>query len=736
MAGAGAGVTRTGAATGVKRGSTGISDRRDWQPGRSDYRVAKDSPVLRLQSRHKTGDTFAHDNDLDHDDPGMIPVRPLVATPVGTIRRPNTPPDEGEMDAMFSLRVKEKGKSKAPLSQMRRVYRDENRDGTGDSKVLAGGGRRFPETVADSQEEREENDVFGLPKSGRLSMGAITTKENRRNKSSSRELPDDAQESIMFLGQRNATASSSKNGPEVPSRTTARRPSQVNAVQTKLLGFLKPLTVPDRPKPKIKRVAGGPGATAIPREKEQDEVEQSRRTAKVKSRPSEKRMITENRTTGPRAVLKRVDTQDIVPDSQTLDEELWNNLPLEVGDPIGVEEDPGSVRLPRSDTGEDLDHAIQVVDETIVLPFPLTRPRQEEVSPDQSEMGKDTANKDDPSDISMRGSSDDELHSLAYRDEVMSSASKRQINRTSATVEDDESYRPVGLALHGSRSRRIPLGQTLLRPKSGLRAMVQASASPVTVLGKEEAPRSTRSTRSKSRVRSAEIIADVEEQSADSDTDSEVSVVRNDVDVGLADAAKAATEKLRLKRTTSGGSSRTSATANLFDGSSLTPLPSDDEEEGPDVIQVIAPDLHRDSALLEMMGASGVDVEEPDIALRQSSGVSSRENRNNTPLSMGLNPFEDPPQRSPSPEPMAISDETLPGTFFMDDAAFQAPTSDPAATLPPSFVHDMEPSLLGGGPVLASQGGYGRYAGPQHGESDADLDTNAVAANIQLEGKP
>jgi hypothetical protein len=733
MTGPAAGAARPGAAVVANRGSTGTSDKRDWQPGRSDYRVAKESPVLRLQSRNKAGDLFGHDTDHDHDDPGMIPVRPLVATPVGTTRRPITPPDEEEMDAMFSLRSKDKGKAKATLSQMKRVDRDENRDGHRDSEIAAEGGRRFPETVADSHEEGEENDVFGLPRSGRPNSGAGTTKENKKSKSSTRDVPDEAQESIMFLGQRNATASSSKNGLEAISRKTGRRPSQANAVQTKLSGFLKPLTVPDKPRPKSKRVANRPGATAPSREEEQDEVERPRRLSKGEPRPSEKRMIIENRA-GPRAVLKRVDTQDIVPDSQTLDEELWNNLPLEEEDPIGgAEEDPGANRLPRSDSGEDLDHAIRAMDETIVLPFALTRPSHAEVSPDPPEVGRYISNEEDSSDVSMRGSSDDELHSLAYRDEVMSSASKRQINRTSATVEDDESYRPVGFVLGGSRSRRIPLGQALLRPKSGLRAMMQASASPVTKLSEEEAPRSTRSTRSirfRPKGEPANGACDALERSVDSDTDSDSSVVRNDVDVELANAARAATEKTRLKRTTSGGSSRTSVTASLFDASSLTPLPSDDEE-GPDVIQVMAPDLHRDSALLEMMGASISDADEQNVGSAHPGGDFSH--RDDALHSMGRNRSEDPSQRSLSTRPMAISDETLPGTYLMDDAASEASIGDPAATLPPSFVHDMEPSLLGGRAALASRW---QNAGLQHRESDVDPGTNAAGASMPSDSEP
>ena len=654
-----------------------------WQLGRTGYTVQRNSPLIQrgkgkadmveLISRSKAGDT-----------------------PIGATRQPFTPPDEDELDGMFSLRVKDKGKGRATLSQM-------VGPGVEGNTEL---GEGFPETVADSQEEEQdpEEDVFSLNRPRRQKRPALQSSTQRKESDLEAGVPEEMQESITFMGHRNATASGSRfrSGP-ASSTSRPARTSQGPVVQTKMSKFLKPLNaLPKADKPEPKRVVkkneeSGRGPAAILAD--DTTVSTGKRTKR------RRHTIIEDRE-GARRVSLSVETQDIVPDSQ-FDEDLWNKVPVRNAQEVAER----SCRS-RSDTGEDVDHPIEVFDESMVPQLKPAHPSR--VEP----VVKTKMHQEASSDSSMRAESDDEVHSLAYREHLQLLAAKRHINRSSGTAEDDESYRPAAFVGKPMRGRRVPIGDRM-SVRSGLRAMAvhhdgaedeERSADEV------ESLRATKFAQSKSRTKSTEVPQKGASRLAIEGLDAETEQLVHEDAPNLADAARSATEKIRLGRTISGGSSHTSATCELELSSDLTPLPSDYEEEGPDALEVQLPDELRFPAVQKKIGSVVRDEDDeitPRRPTKRVSRVESQDGSGPGHASIG-NGYDGVAQRETMPSAefyptvddleMAFgsapinADETMPATLEMDmdEDAFAEPV--PAhldgSTIPQSWSHVIEPSLF------------------------------------------
>lgn len=779
-----------GSGSGVK-GATAITDKDPntgaWKLGRTEYTIQRNSPSL------QRGRVRGNDN---NNDAGELRIRSnitttmnakanvnvntnlnMVTTPVGTTRQPITPPDEAELDGMYSLR-RDKGKGKATLSQMVRGDRDlgagmgsaggegegegeqDGRSGGRDRHEVAGGG--FPEDVADSQDDDEADRNGNADVEEEEDEDIFRPKRSRRNPVSTSDLPipipvplmDEMQESIMFLGHRNATPSASSSTSKVrpakrPSLGSASgsasrpaRTSQGPTVQTKLSEFLKPRDPPvGSVRPRPKRAAGKKKEVEAEVEMEEPAAEigigaVTAEAARASSSNSKKKKTARRSTImedrqGARRVLLNVESQDIVPDSQTLDADSWNRLPLDIDVRPDVVINPTRKadphRDPRSDTGEDLDHPIEVLDESL---FPQSRPAILELKVPEPTVQTETPH-ERSSDSSLRGESDDELHSLAYREHLRQEASKRQINRTSGTAQDDESYRPLGYVGVPMRGRRVPIGAGL-RAKSGLRAMVlhddededeDEDAERSGTSAKKQ--RALRSTRSKSRAKSPERRRTSGSRQVDEEdpgTDTEQPVQGGEAGGSdLADAARAATEKARLSRTTSGGSSHTSVTQGLDASSDLTPLPSEYEEEGPDILEVELPEELRLPPDHHNVRAIADDDEEvtPRRPTRRMVRIESHEEL--APRDAVENDLDDGEigEVTVIPETARMSeiyptvddlemafgsaprnaDETMPATFDMDvdDDVFaeDIPADVGVSTIPQSWAHQMQPSLLG-----------------------------------------
>lgn len=768
------------------KGATSITDKDPnagaWKLGRTEYTIQRDSPSfqrgrVRENNNNDAGELRIRSNiTTTMNAKANVNVNTnsnMATTPVGTTRQPITPPDEAELDGMYSLR-RDKGKGKATLSQMARGDRDlgagtvsvegegegeqEGRFGSRDRHEIGGGGGGggFPEDVADSQDD-DEADSNGHVDQEEEDEDIFRPKRSRRNPIPTSDYPipvpvmDEMQESILFLGHRNATPSASTSrakpnrrpslGSASGSAPKPARTSQGPTVQTKLSEFLKPRD------PSVGSVRPRPKRAAAKKKEVEAEVEAEEPAAEISiqavtddaartSSSNSKKKNTARRSTimedrqGARRVLLNVESQDIVPDSQTLDTESWNRLPLDMNvepDAVmtsGREADPP--RDPRSDTGEDLDHPIEVFDESMV---PQARPAILELRVPEPTVQTETSH-EPSSDSSLRGESDDELHSLAYREQVRLDASRRQINRTSGTAQDDESYRPLGYVGVPIRGRRVPIGAGM-RAKSGLRAMVMhedddddEDAERSGASGKKQ--RALRSTRSKSRAKSTElrhISGSRRVNEEDPDTDTEQPVQRGAAGASdLADAARAATEKARLSRTTSGGSSHTSVTQGLDASSDLTPLPSEYEEEGPDILEVELPEELRLSPDHHNVRAIADDEEEevtPRRPTRRMVRIESHEEH--APRDAVENDLDDGEigEVTVIPETARMSeiyptvddlemafgsaprnaDETMPATFDMDvdDDVFaeDIPADVGVSTIPQSWAHEMQPSLLG-----------------------------------------
>lgn len=512
----------------------------------------------------------------------------------------------------------------------------------------------------------------------------------------SEETPDEMQESIMFVGHKNASASGSKSrsGP-APACSRPARTSQGPPVQKKLFEFMTP-----RDQPKPKRGAG--------KKKEAEEVApaalEDERTVPTEKKRNRRRTIVEDRD-GPRLVSLNVDTQDIVPDSQ-FDAEMFSKVPVLGGDEF---EEP--FRDPRSDTGEDPDHPIEVFDESMI---PLVKPVTLDIGEPVAER---PAHNDTSSNSSVRAESDDELHSLAYREHLQLLASRRQINRSSGTAEDDESYRPAAFVGRPMMGRRVPISERL-KVRSGLRAMMthDDEEDEEESAGKAEKSKKRRSTRSKSRAKSVGLRPSAGPANApaeDPDTDTEQPA--HNAGPSLAEAARAATEKVRLGRTTSGGSSHTSATQGLEGSSELTPLPSEYEGEGPDVLDVELPDELAQSVVEEGPRPITEDNED-DITPRRPSRRMARVESRDEPEPRGASvvhggssgtqqasaaeifPTVDDLEMAFGSAPLR-ADETMPATFDidMDEDVFAQPIPADVggSTIPQSWADEMEPSLLG-----------------------------------------
>jgi hypothetical protein len=657
----------------------------DWALGRTGYRTERESPLVHLNKNR-----------------ALYPLE-ASSTPAPSTRRPvGGLLGDDEADGMFSLsRPRPKDRRKAnqvgPTGLGPMFDTDEVRYETHE--------RTQEDVVLDSQDEGE--DVFSLPslsrglgigarggdgtrnvsgsaqrKTQRMVVSPSPSSEPESDAEPEAELPEEMQESIMFIRQSKPFKPTSvdqtkSTGP--PAKPWEKRVNPGQAIQTKLPIFLKPgLPVP---------LASTSGRTAI-----RDPSTGRGRTRSTPSEPplfpppvlpSEKQSEKNRKTIlisrrGARRAEVEPETQDMVPDSQTLamEEAVW--AAMLKPSVSGTEGDD------MRDTRGLQDHTkhpevIELEDESLPRRSGKGNTRRAATTETRTINGNHAEERS-----STHGSdAESETEDFTYLQDLPPSTSKRHINRTSALADDDESYRPAGM-LPGGR----PVGR-LLPIRSRLRDMYQLVE----------------------RNASSEDLTDVEDETSQGQD-------------ALTEAARAATERNKLDRTTSGASSRTSVTTKLFGGSSpLTSLIGSDSQEGPEFLEIPkvsglrreSSDLRKEMVIHEEDGDDDATPRRVSTRARRFQRIESQE----TSTCPNLGDVDQIFPRSATPEEAATTlgdhegqaaaediefsslsrswqpEETMPATFLMDEPMFGSGGDEfEATTLPETVQPELHQSLL------------------------------------------